>query len=141
MKPYELIDHTSDIRIRASGETLEHLFENMAWGMFEQIADLAKITGRQKRKIVVEAADEEGLLVAWLNELLYFCFVKKYVFNTFKVKKIPYRQKLEAEVFGMKLTKKNQPEILKREIKAATYHQLKIIQEKGNYIAEVIFDV
>jgi len=141
MKLYELLDHTSDIRIRACGETLEQLFENMALGMFEQAADLSKITGQQKKKIVVEAANEEELMIEWLNELLYLCFVKKYVFKAFKVKKILYRQKLEAEVFGLKVTKKNQTAIMKREIKAATYHQLKIIQKQGNYIAEVIFDV
>jgi len=139
VKPYELIDHTSDIRIRACGESLEQLFENMALGIFEQVADLAKVTGQQKKKITVEAADAEELLIEWLNELLYLSSVKKYVFKTFKVKTILYRQKLEAEAYGLKLTKKNQSEILKREIIAATYHQLKIIQENGNYIAEVIF--
>ncbi|MDD5492604.1 MAG: archease [bacterium] len=141
MKSYETIEHTADIGIRAFGKSLEQLFENMALGMFEQMADLSQVIEKQEKKIFVEAANEEELLIEWLNELLYLFFVKKYIFNTFKVKKILYHQKLEAEVCGLKLVKMNHPGIIKKEIKAATYHQLKIQQENGIYIAEVIFDV
>ncbi len=141
MKSYELIDHTANIGIRAFGQTLEQMFAHMALGMFGQMVDLSLVTGQQKKKIIVEAADEEELLVEWLNELLYLYLVKKYAFNIFKINKILYRQKLEAEAYGIKLTKKNQTSIKKKEIKAATYHQLKIKQENGVYIGEVLFNV
>ena len=38
MKPFEFIDHTADVGIKAWGATLTELFENSAKGMFSVIA-------------------------------------------------------------------------------------------------------
>lgn len=141
MKRYELIEHTADIGIRSYGRNLEELFENMAYGLFNQIAEIATLRPEHQETIKLETTNKEELLIDWLNELLYLFYAKKYLFCRFKVKKITNEQRLEADAEGTSLDKKSVKNSLKLEVKSATYHNLKISKERERYTAEVIFDV
>ncbi|UCG94894.1 MAG: archease, partial [Candidatus Aerophobus sp.] len=43
MKKYEFINHTADLGIRVWGESIEELFKNAAYSMFDTIADLNRV--------------------------------------------------------------------------------------------------
>jgi len=82
----------------------------------------------------------EGLLFAWLNELLYIGETRLVILNKFQIKQLSDFQ-IKAEVGGMKI---NPPSVkIKREIKAVTYHHLEIKknEESGLWRAQVIFDI
>lgn len=149
------VEHTADIGIRVSGKTLEELFENAAYGMFAQLTDIDKIQPKEKIEVEVQGYDKESLLVNWLNELLYLSATKKMFFSQFKIKNLsakvaeeesPQRaqkteepMKLLSWVIGEKIDRKKHS--LHLEIKAATYHNLKIIKNKQGYQTTIIFDV
>ncbi len=91
-------------------------------------------------KIKLEADNLEGLLFAWLNELLYINETKLVILSKFKIKELSDYQ-LKAEVGGAKI---NLPSIkIIKEIKAVTYHRLEIKkdEESGLWRAQVIFDI
>ncbi|WP_448593343.1 archease, partial [Thermoflexus hugenholtzii] len=69
--PFEEIPHTADWAIRAYGRTLPELFAHAALGMYSLLTDLETVPEAERREALVEAASPEGLLVAWLNELVY----------------------------------------------------------------------
>jgi len=48
--------------------------------MFDIVADLEKYHRRNRRKVELEASDDEELLVAWLDELLYNFYTKQIIF-------------------------------------------------------------
>ena len=67
---FELLEHTADIGIRARGATLEEAFEQAALGLAEVQGSLAPGPG-DPVPVEVSAADPGGLLVDWLNEVLW----------------------------------------------------------------------
>ena len=138
MKPFEIVDHTADIGIVAYGADLRDLFTNAALGLFNLMADLDDIGEHVKREVKVSADDVEVLLVEWLNELIYIFEVDHILFKKFVINELS-GNRIVATCFGEK-TKQGQ-HIVKREIKAATYHMLKIEKDNGRYKVQIIFDV
>lgn len=141
MKNYELIEHTADIGIRVKGDSLKELFKNAALAMFDIIAEKkSQATTHQSpaTKIMVkqDADNLDELFINWLNELLSLSDTKEKVFCEFKFKSLD-EHRLEAEVSGCDINDYK----INTEIKAATYHQLKIKQSNSGWEAEVIFDV
>ncbi len=137
MKKTELIEHTADIGIKVYGKTLAELFSNAAAGMFSLITDPEKVGSGEKFKVNIKGRTREDLLVNWLGELLYRFSVEKIIPSEYNISQVN-DTRLKADVFGEKYDKKKH--ILEREVKAATYYQLKI-EEKPDWNARIIFDI
>lgn len=149
--PYKTIEHTADIGIEVSGDSLTDLFVNAAGGMFSLVLKcssgrplwrpdaMAATEGRHYvQKISLKANIKEELLVKWLEELLYFFEIKKLVPVNFGTLDLTDK-KLVAEVSCAPFD----PEIyhVKHQIKAVTYHNLAIIEKNGRFSAKIIFDI
>ncbi len=154
MNSYEFFDHTADVGLRVRGRDLKTLFVHAAKGLFDLIAEPKKpkktrmSVGAQliaPLQIKISAPSQEELLVSWLRELIYLSSTRRMVFWDFKIKRMdvgangrsPLR--LHAAVVGEKMdTKKH---ILKKEVKAMTYHGLSLKKTRAGWVAEVILDV
>ncbi len=138
MQDYELIEHTADVGIRVKGKDLEELFKNAALAMFDIIAERERAEHLIQETIAIEQAglDLEELFVNWLNELLSLSATKELIFSDFQIKKLN-KNKFQAVAVGSGI--KNYK--INTEIKAATYHKLKLEKVKAGWSAEVIFDV
>ena len=138
MKKFEVIEHTADVGIRAWGRDAAELFANAALGMVSLMAEPASIKPNKSLKIEVKAGNTESLLVEWLNELIYLTETKNLIFSRFSILGLT-QIRLSAVAFG-ELIDPTKHE-LKTEIKACTYHDLKIGKKEGRMSAQVIFDV
>lgn len=138
MKRYEIIDHTADIGLRAYGRDLKQLFANAACGMFGILADLKNVRPKESLEIKLKAPNTEELFLSWLSELLYQYNSKGIIFKEFLIDELNERS-ISAEARGEKVDLKRHR--LKTEIKAVTYHELKVQKVKDIWQAEVIFDV
>lgn len=138
MKTFETIEHTADIGIRAFGATLTEAFENAAVAMFSLITDLDSVKPVDEYTIAVMADDSETLLVEWLNELLYLFESNSVLFCRFKVMELG-ETSLKASAFGETIDPARHK--LETDIKAVTYHMLKIARVDSSWSATVIFDV
>ena len=138
MGSYELIDHTADIGIKVYAKELKEIFETAARAMFEIIADLKNVKPREKRTIELKGSATDELLIFWLSELLFQYEVYQILFTDFVVDKIS-QFSIIANAYGQRFDK-NLHEI-KTEIKAVTYHDLKIEKVNFGWQAQVIFDV
>jgi SHS2 domain-containing protein len=137
-KEFEFIDHTADIGVMAYGTDMKLLFTNAARGLFSLITELDSVAVMENRNIRVTAPDREALLVNWLNELIYLFEAKEMLFSRFDIVTITDTQ-LHAIGYGEKINLAKHE--LKTQVKAATYHMLKIEQNKDGWRAQVIFDV
>lgn len=137
-KNYELIEHTADVGIRVNGRDLKELFTNTALAMFDIIAEKPKKTTLKQEEIKIkqQADNLEELFINWLNELLSLSSVKELIFSAFKINKLD-KTNIEAIAIGQDF--KNYK--VNSEIKAATYHRLKLEETKTGWVVEVIFDV
>ncbi len=138
MQSFKILDISGDAGITAFGRTIEEAFINAATGMYSLITDLDKIREIKSIDIIVENQSIEGLLVSWLNELIFhfdtYGFIgKKIAINEFS------ENKLKASVFGEEFDPvRHKGKLL---IKAATYHKLRIEEKNGVWEIDVIFDI
>jgi len=136
-KDFEIVDHTADVGIIAYGNNIKQAFANAAKGLFSLIAELDDIEEDLHRDIEITATDKEGLLVEWLNELIYLFDTEYIIFKRFDITELNNKQ-LKARSYGEKVDKSKHK--LKTAVKAATYHMLKI-DEDDSYQVQVLFDI
>ena len=138
MEPYELIEHTADVAIKAYGKNIAEAFEQAAKAMFDIITDKSEVESVGQYDIDLEAQDMEQLLVDWLSELLFLHGANNMVFGFFKVDLDEKKNRLSAHVFGEPFNiSKHKIGI---EVKAVTYHMLEI-RDKRPYHVQVLFDI
>ena len=138
MKRYEQFSHTADIGVRVFGKTLKELFENAAFAMFDIIADLEGLEGPIVKEFELTAPNQEELLIAWLDELLYHFYTKGEIYYKFEVSELT-KDFIRGKAFGRSVAENRNR--LKTEIKAATYYNLKIIKKDDYYEVDIVFDV
>jgi SHS2 domain-containing protein len=138
MKKFDVVEHTADTGIVAYGADLREAFANAAYGMFSLMADLEQVREETSRYIEAEAGDRESLVVSWLNELLYMFDVERIVFKRFDVLELT-NTRLKADAYGEKADASRHD--LRSGVKAATYHMLKVSEDRGRCRVRVIFDV
>jgi SHS2 domain-containing protein len=138
-KEFELISYTADVGIRARGKDLPEAFSGTARGLFSLITDLSSIKEVTFRDVKISAADPETLLVDWLNELVFLFDTEMLLFGRFQVE-ISACNSLTARCWGEKADRTRHS--IKRGIKAATLHNLKVEQLKnGAYQVQVLIDI
>lgn len=136
--PYETFEHTADLGLRVRADDLNALFADAARGLFSMIVpDLDSVRPSESVSIAVEGDVSDLLLFDWLNELLYTYEVRRLLLCQFEV---------EFGPSGLVATAKGEPidparHALDHEVKAITYHGLKLEQQDGRWLAEVIVDI
>ncbi len=138
MKRFDVFEHTADIGVVAYGADMREAFANAAYGMFSLMADLKQVREETSRYIEAEAGDRESLVVSWLNELLYLFDVEGIIFNRFDILELT-NTRLKADAYGEKADASRHK--LRGGVKAATYHTLKVVEDRGRCSIRVIFDV
>jgi len=135
---YEYFEHTADLGIRVCAADINGLFAEAATGLFAAIVDgLDTVRLAQRIEIAVSGTDREYLLFDWLRELLFRFDVDHLLLARFDVK--VSETGLQAMAWGEPLDPARH--VLSHEVKAITYHGLRVEQESGGWIAEVIVDI
>ncbi|MBS3817086.1 MAG: archease [Candidatus Thermoplasmatota archaeon] len=129
MIPFELIDHTADVGIKATGEDLEETFQEAARGMFSIISDLSKVERKNEYKFEIEEDNLENLLVSYLSELIYLHEVKNALFSDFEVdiKSKNEGKTIKAKAVGEEIDLDKHD--MDTAVKAVSYHELSIDPE------------
>ena len=136
---YETFDHTADVGLRIRAADLDTLFAEAARAMFSVMAgDLKAVRRAEEVRITLAADDIDALLRDWLGELLYTFHVRKLVFADFTVS-VSHEQGLQGTARGEPMDAARHR--LDVEIKAVTWHGLKVERSGDGWLAEVIVDI
>jgi SHS2 domain-containing protein len=135
---YEHFAHTADLGLRVRATTLDDLFADAARGLTAMlVADVATVRPAVERRFRLHAGSVEYLFFDWLSELLFAFETDGVLFSQFDVK-----------VNGCDLAAvcRGEPadaerHALEHEVKAITYHGLRVEQADGAWLAEVIVDI
>ncbi len=138
MRAFETFEHTADIGLLARGRTLAELFANAADGLVDLTVDRDGLRDTTQAQVSVSAEDREGLLVAWLNELLYLLDTRRFVPRRTQITSLDTTS-LTAHLVGDTIDPGRHT--VRRMIKAATYHGLSLRQVDGMWEARVILDL
>jgi SHS2 domain-containing protein len=135
---YETFDHTADLGLRIRAPDLRTLFAEAGMALFAAIVeDLHTVEPRQRVDIQWTETDRDLLLFDWLKELLYRFDTEHLLFGRFEV------QVNEAGLSGSAWGEPVDParHHLLHELKAITYHGLRVEQTAEGWLAEVIVDI
>ena len=133
---YELLEHTADVGILARGATLEEAFEQATLGLAEVQGALAPGPG-EPVAVEVSAADPGGLLVDWLNEVLWLAETRQAALAGVRVERVG-----NGTVRGSVRLASGGPAPDGTFVKAVTYHRLRVEPDPGGgWLVEVYLDV
>ncbi len=154
MERFEVLDIAGDVGLKVYGGDERELFVHAALGMYSLVASAEGILEDREVTVSVKSGSLEGLLVSWLNELIFhfdaYGFIGKRIEITRFVSPLAVSSGgagtasegdflLEASVFGETFDPiRHEGKLL---IKAATYHRLSIRREGQHWEAVVIFDI
>ena len=132
---HEFLDHTSETVLSLRAANLPSLLEEAAraLGGIEQ-SGIAGTGERTVRHLAVESTDAAGLLVDFLNELIWLCETESAAPRDARVH-LTGPASLEADVALERLTAK--PSL----VKAATRHGVRVDSSPGGCEARVTLDV
>lgn len=135
---HETFDHTADLGLRIRAADLDKLFTEAAEALFCVIVeDLATVRPERVLDIQVSGDDREYLLYDWLKTLLYHFDAEHLLFSRFEVQVMAAG--LQGKAWGEPLDRSRHE--LSHEVKAITYHGLKVEQSAEGWLAEVIIDI
>ncbi len=138
MKNYEILPHTSELRIRVRGESIPDLFRCALEGMnsvLKNSVDGKYVENNIREIIEINSQDTSMLLIDYLSEVLTLSHTRKVIFDY--VKFIILNDKyLKAEIKGTK------SDGFDEDIKAVTYTETNIIKNKaGLFETIIVFDI
>mgnify|MGYP003457543861 CR=1 FL=1 len=140
---WEHFPHGADVGVRGLGPTREAAFAQAAVAMTAAVTDPSQVAARERVQINCEAPNEEFLLLAFLNALVYETATRGMLFGRFELR-IGERDAgsvaLEGEAWGEVIDpKRHQPA---SEVKGATLTQLKVARgADGEWLAQCVVDV
>ncbi len=133
---FEILEHTADVGLQLSGDTLEEVFQAAGEGFATLQGAWFPGVG-EERQIEVRAVDNPGLIVAWLNELLYLQEAEDAVFGGFGVDEVK-----DGSLRGViRIAPRAERELEAVGVKAATYHRLRLERGSSGWTADVYLDV
>ena len=133
---YEIVEHTADVGIRASGPTLAEAFREATLGLLE-ITGTWVPGGGETFELDFEGTDPGSLLVDWLGEILYLQDA-----HDSMVSGVEVRQAEPTKVAGaVTLTPRGDIDPEGTAVKAITYHQLAVEEADDGWHVLVFVDV
>ena len=129
---FKEVPHKADIALDVFAPNLPEMFVNAAKGLYHIMGIRKGTLDRERLHISLDDLDAEGLLVAFLNELLY----RVEAGQTGEHFQLTIRKNhLEGDLDLAPVLSRQ------REIKAVTYHELDIIEENGMFHTRLVFDL
>jgi len=135
---FELFEHTADLGLRVGAATLEELLVEAGRGLLTMlVANPQAVRPVQSRSIELPAEEPTYLLFDWLSELLFAFESEKLLLGEFDVRMAS--GKLSATCRGEPMDAARHQ--MEHEVKAITYHGLRVHQTADGWEAEVIVDI
>lgn len=132
------MDHTADLGVEVIAEDLKKLFEKAGATLTDLIITGDLLPESIVTELKISGIDLEDLMVRWLGEILYLFQSDGIITVSPKVHNITSTEinaEIESTVFNPKI------HFIKHDIKAVTYHQIRVENLKKHWKTRVIFDL
>jgi SHS2 domain-containing protein len=115
---------------------------NAGIGMYSLITDIEKIDEKQAIDIETKGDSLEGLLVSYLNELIFQFDTYGFIGKRIEIMSLEFgvmSYRLKASVYGEEFDPDRHERRLL--VKAATYHNIRVEKTNGKWEIGVVFDI
>jgi SHS2 domain-containing protein len=139
----EQFEHGADVGVRGRGATPGEAFAGAALALEALLAgDPTSVRGEREETVLCRAPDLEGLLVDFLDELIYLFATRRLVFSRFDVgveESVPGGHSLRAKAFGERWDASRHAATV--EPKGVTFTALRVARDAGGWVAQCVVDV
>jgi SHS2 domain-containing protein len=136
---YELREHTADVAVAATGDTLGKCFAAVADGLTAAQCDHVPDGVGERFELRVESESRESLLFDYLDELVYERDVRAVLpadHEASVTEAADGTWQVDASARGVPFDA-----VAAREVKAVTYSEMVVEETDGGWRAYVVFDV
>ncbi|MBN1395225.1 MAG: archease [Pirellulales bacterium] len=135
---HETFEHTADLGLRVRADGIDELFADAARGLFAvMVTGQSAVQKGEELSFNIVGDDFEELLHDWLAELLYTFHARRLVLSDFRVN--VKDKTLTAAARGEPIDPARHE--IEVEVKAITWHGLKVERCNDGWTAEVIVDI
>lgn len=137
---FRYLDHMTDAVIEAYGANLAEAFEQAARGLNDTMVDLRTVEPKSEVTISAAGHDMYSLLFDWLDKVMLLLVADGMVMSEFKV------EICRTGGFSLKALARGENLDLRRhkykvEIKAVTYHEMKIEEDATGATVRFLLDL
>lgn len=136
---YRFLDHPSEAMIEVTANSEEEVFRDAAVALFEVMTDASKVQPSIEFRIALKSNDRNGLLIDWLNRLIWLHEVEKVFLTQFEVHL--HRNEfwgLEATAHGEKIRGDSER---RSGVKSATYGMFEWEETGSNHRVRFVLDI
>jgi len=134
--PYKIVEHTADLALELSGETLKELAESAVFGYIALLTNPENVGTLEFREFIITQDNPEGKIVSLINELIFLFETEDFIPHHADI--FIDGDKLFCKVFG-EICNSDRHEFFHC-IKSATYGGLKVERVGGILMATLILD-
>jgi SHS2 domain-containing protein len=135
---WEHFETDADVGVHAWAATRASAFAQAALGVFALIVSPEEVEEREHREVRAQADSPERLLVAWINECLYVHEIEGFVVRRVEVDACS-QSVVHGVLHGEEIdVSRHRPGTI---VKAATLHQVEVVESGGRHEVRVIVDV
>lgn len=139
MADYRMLPHTADVMIMVEGASIDDLFKRAGESLASIVLDRRRIRKRSKEQVVLTGLGPEELLFHFLRWIHFLIFVENFPVRSAEGKIDTAGNTFRAVAWGEPYEEARH--IFKTEVKAVTYHNLRIERKGKGYRATFILDV
>jgi SHS2 domain-containing protein len=129
---------TADLLVEATGRTLGEAFSQITLGMFNMMTPISGIKEKEDFSLETEGWDLENLLFNLMDEFLFINDVEFLVPKTVNISIDHEKIKAIAKCKGERFSASTHEVGI--QIKAVTYHMMKIEETKDGWYVRMVFD-
>ncbi|MBN2310696.1 MAG: archease, partial [Candidatus Hydrogenedentes bacterium] len=133
---FRFLEHTADLRVECHAPSLESLLDIAARALYSAAFTRPPSGTGTQHAVAVHAPSREELLVRWLQELIFLMDARRFAASSFEFHEVRPGF-VSALAHGAPYT----PDERDMEIKAATYHDIEIVDTPDGLIARIVFDL
>jgi SHS2 domain-containing protein len=130
---------SGDFVFEATGKTIDELFKSCAEACFSAMTDIEGVDAQIEHSLELDADSLDDLLVVFLSELVYLKDTEKVFFSKFEIKIDNENNSLKCVAWGDRIDYGKHE--IRSDVKAATYHNLKIEKFDDKFKVKVILDL
>ena len=130
---------SADFIFDAFGDSLDELFLNCARACFFAMTDSDLVNPADSFSFEVRGETPEDLLYSFISELIFLKDSEIVFLSRFEIEIDKSGKLLKAVVWGERIDYNKHT--IKTDVKAATYHDLRIREQHGRYSVRMILDL
>jgi SHS2 domain-containing protein len=134
---WEIVEHTADVGIRGWGENFPTVVEALARGLFEVIAGPGEVESQVVHKLRIEGVEREDLLHEALEALNTLHQVRGEIYGEVRVEALDTGLAIEVEGEAIDPDRHD----LRTEVKAVTWHDLRVEETADGWEGYVLLDI